>query len=188
MTEKESSTSPNVVTIKKYANRRLYNTATSNYVTLDHLCQMVKEGTEFVVYDAKTGEDITRSVLTQIIVEEENKGGQTMLPVSFLRQLIAMYGNSMQALMPHYLEASMENFQANQRKLQEMFKQSMGGEAFAKMAETNMAMFKAAANAFMPKPGESGEVSRSTTKGDDELSALRTQMAEMQKKLDSLGK
>jgi polyhydroxyalkanoate synthesis regulator protein len=90
--------------------------------------------------------------------------------------------------MPHYLEASMENFQANQRKLQEMFKQSMGGEAFAKMAETNMAMFKAAANAFMPKPGESGEVSRSTTKGDDELSALRTQMAEMQKKLDSLGK
>jgi len=176
------------VIIKKYANRRLYNTSSSSYITLDDLAKMTRDGVDFQVLDAKTGADITHSILTQIIMDEEASGGEQMLPISFLRQLIAMYGNSMQALMPHYLEASMENFQANQRKLQEMFKQSMGGEAFAKMAETNMAMFKAAANAFMPKPGESGEVSRSTTKGDDELSALRTQMAEMQKKLDSLGK
>ena len=176
------------VIIKKYANRRLYNTSSSSYITLDDLAKMTRDGVDFQVLDAKTGADITHSILTQIIMDEEASGGEQMLPISFLRQLIAMYGNSMQALMPHYLEASMENFQANQRKLQEMFKQSMGGEAFAKMAETNMAMFKAAANAFMPKPGESGEGSRSATKGDDELSALRTQMAEMQKKLDSLGK
>jgi polyhydroxyalkanoate synthesis regulator protein len=111
-----------------------------------------------------------------------------MLPISFLRQLISMYGNSMQALMPHYLEASMENFQANQRKLQDIFKQSMGSDAFAKMAETNMAMFKAAASAFMPKGqgGDEGDAPAPKAK-DDELSVLKAQMAEMQRKLDSLG-
>ena len=175
------------VIIKKYANRRLYNTSSSSYITLDDLARMTREGVDFQVLDAKTGADITHSILTQIIMEEEANGAEQMLPVSFLRQLIAMYGNSMQALMPHYLEASMENFQANQRKLQEIFKQSMGGDAFAKMAETNMAMFKAAANAFMPKPGESGE-GPVPAKKDEELAALRAQMAEMQDKLDSLGK
>ena len=174
------------VIIKKYANRRLYNTSSSSYITLDDLARMTREGVDFQVLDAKTGADITHSILTQIIMDEEANGAEQMLPISFLRQLIAMYGNSMQALMPHYLEASMENFQANQRKLQEMFKQSMGGEAFAKMAETNMAMFKAAANAFMPKPGESGE-GPGPGKKDDELAALRAQMAEMQEKLDELG-
>lgn len=172
------------VIIKKYANRRLYNTSSSSYITLDDLAKMTREGVDFQVLDAKTGADITHSILTQIIMEEEANGAEQMLPISFLRQLIAMYGNSMQALMPHYLEASMENFQANQRKLQEVFKQSMGGEAFAKMAETNMAMFKAAAGAFMPH-GEAEEAKRA--KSDDDLAALRKQMADIQKKLDSLG-
>ena len=176
------------VTIKKYANRRLYNTKSSSYITLDDLSRMTREGIDFQVLDAKTGNDITHQILTQIIMEEEASGGEQMLPISFLRQLIAMYGNSMQALMPHYLEATMENFQANQRKLQEVFKQSMGGDALAKMAETNMAMFKAAANAFMPDSdgADAGKVAAPKGK-DDELSALKVQMAEMQKKLDSLG-
>ncbi|HSG34624.1 MAG TPA: polyhydroxyalkanoate synthesis repressor PhaR, partial [Sphingomonadaceae bacterium] len=174
---------------KKYANRRLYNTSSSSYITLDDLARMTRDGVDFQVLDAKTGADITHSILTQIIMEEEASGGEQMLPISFLRQLIAMYGNSMQALMPHYLEASMENFQANQRKLQEVFKQSMGGEAFAKMAETNMAMFQAAADAFMPREGAARAGSKPKAEGkSEELSALKRQMAEMQKKLDSLGK
>jgi len=178
------------VIIKKYANRRLYNTSSSSYITLDDLASMTREGIEFQVLDAKTGGDITHSILTQIIMEEEANGTEQMLPISFLRQLIAMYGNSMQALMPHYLEASMENFQANQRKLQDVFKQSMGGDTFAKMAETNMAMFKAAASAFMNNPGQQAgaEETAEPTSGEDDLSALRRQMEEMQKKLDKLGK
>src|SRR5690606_23613692 len=119
------------------------------------LARMTREGVDFQVVDAKSGKDITHQILTQIIMEEESHGEQ-MLPVSFLRQLISMYGNSMQALMPHYLEATMENFRANQVKLQETWKSSMGPEAFAKMAETNMKMFQAAAGAFMAgaKPPE----------------------------------
>src|SRR5258708_12402918 len=105
------------VVIKKYANRRLYNTATSSYVTLDHLSQMVKDKTDFVVYDAKTGEEITRSVLTQIIVEEENKGGQTLLPIPFLRQLISFYGDSLQGVVPQYLEMSMSQFPRNHKQI-----------------------------------------------------------------------
>src|SRR5690606_24786815 len=103
------------IIIKKYANRRLYNTSSSDYITLDDLARMTREGLDFQVLDAKTGNDITHAILTQIIMEEEASGEQ-MLPVSFLRQLIAMYGNSMQALIPHYLEASMDNFRANQMK------------------------------------------------------------------------
>jgi len=176
------------VIIKKYANRRLYNTSSSSYITLDDLAKMTRDGVEFQVLDAKTGNDITHSILTQIIMDEEASGTEQMLPISFLRQLIAMYGNSMQAMMPHYLEASMENFQANQRKLQDLFKQSMGGDALAKMAETNMAMFKAAANAFMPQgQGEAADQAAAPRGKDDELAALRAQMAEMQRKLDSLG-
>jgi polyhydroxyalkanoate synthesis repressor PhaR len=105
------------VTIKKYANRRLYNTATSSYVTLDHLCQMVKDNTDFVVYDAKTGEDITRQVLTQIIVEEEGKSGQNLLPIGFLRQLIGFYGDNMQFVVPRYLDYSMRWFSSNQEQV-----------------------------------------------------------------------
>lgn len=171
------------IIIKKYANRRLYNTHSSSYITLDDLAQMTRSGVDFQVLDAKTGADITHSILTQIIMEEE-ANGEHMLPVSFLRDLIAMYGNSMQAMMPSYLEASMENFRANQSKLQETFQASMGADAFSKMAETNMAMFQAATNAFMP--GVSGADAEDGKSGDD-LNALKAQMAEMQKKLDKLG-
>jgi polyhydroxyalkanoate synthesis repressor PhaR len=170
------------VIIKKYANRRLYNTQSSSYITLDDLARMTREGVDFQVLDAKTGADITHAILTQIIMEEESSGEQ-MLPVSFLRQLIAMYGNSMQSLMPHYLEASMQNFQANHKGLQDAFKASIGTDAFAKLAETNMAMFQAAASAFMPQgvPPAGGK------KDTDELAQMRAQMKAMQEKLDRMG-
>ena len=178
---------PDPIIIKKYANRRLYNTQSSSYITLDDLSRMTREGLDFQVLDAKTGTDITHQILTQIIMEEETHGEQ-MLPISFLRQLISMYGNSMQAMMPHYLEATMDNFRANQRKLQETWKTSMGPEAFAQLAETNMKMFQAAASAFIPgaKPAEP-PVPRPAASSDD-FEALREQMAEMQRKLDELRK
>ena len=177
------------VVIKKYANRRLYNTQSSSYITLDHLAKMTREGVEFKVLDAKTGADITHQILTQIIMEEESASGEQMLPVNFLRQLIGMYGNSMQSLVPHYLEASMENFRTNQAKLREAFEDSLGNNPLAKLAEQNMAIFKAAATAFMPGGG-SGEkpASAAPAGAGEELSALREQMAEMQRKLDALSK
>jgi len=141
------------ITIKKYANRRLYNTATSSYVTLDHLCQMVKDGMDFVVYDAKTGEDITRSVLTQIIVEEENKG-QNLLPISFLRHLIGLYGDSMQWVVPSYLDYSMQAFSRNQEQMREYFQTTLGGMfpfgRFEEMGKQNLAMFERAMRMFTP--------------------------------------
>jgi polyhydroxyalkanoate synthesis repressor PhaR len=175
------------IIIKKYANRRLYNTRSSSYITLDDLSRMTREGIDFQVVDAKTGADITHQILTQIIMEEESHGEQ-MLPISFLRQLISMYGNSMQALMPHYLEATMENFRANQRKLQETWQASMGPDALTRLAETNMAMFKAAANAFMPDVKPTPPPPSPPPAGDSEFEALKAQMAAMQKKLDELGK
>ena len=175
---------PEPIVIKKYANRRLYNTQSSSYITLEDLSRMTREGVDFQVLDAKTGNDITHQILTQIIMEEESHGEQ-MLPISFLRQLISMYGNSMQALMPHYLEATMDNFRANQRKLQETWQASMGPDALAKLAETNMAMFKAATAAFTPKASEPAH--KPAASGDD-LDALKQQMAAMQKKLDELSK
>ena len=184
---KTDKDAPDTITIKKYANRRLYNTATSSYVTLDHLCQMVKDGIDFVVVDAKSGEDITRSVLTQIIVEEEGKG-DNLLPISFLPQLIAMYGNSMQAMMPPYLEAAMANFQTNQSALQEAFQSNMGADALSKMAESNMAMFNAAASAFMPGAATAPAPTAAPAEDTDDIDTLRKQMAEMQRKLDKLGK
>ena len=143
------------VTIKKYANRRLYNTATSSYVTLEHLADMVKRGQEFNVYDAKSGEDITRSVLAQIIFEEEGKSGQqSMLPIQFLRQLIRFYGDSMQALVPGYLEISMESFARNQERMREQFGLAFGGKNMMKEIEQitrqNMAMFERAVRMFTP--------------------------------------
>ena len=147
---------------------------------------MTREGIDFQVLDAKTGNDITHQILTQIIMEEESHGEQ-MLPISFLRQLIAMYGNSMQAMMPHYLEASMDNFRANQRKLQETWQASMGPDALAKLAETNMAMFKAASSAFMPG-NRAAEPAAKPAASSDDFDALKQQMAAMQKKLDELSK
>ena len=173
------------VIIKKYANRRLYNTRSSSYITLDHLAKMTREGVEFKVLDAKTGADITHQILTQIIMDEE-AGGEQMLPVSFLRQLISMYGNSMQSLIPPYLEASMDNFRANQVKLRQAFEDSMGNNPLAKLAQQNMAMFKAATAAFMP--GNEGAAAAPVATDKDEIAALREQMAEMQRKLDALGK
>ena len=183
MAETEQGEDERVV-VKKYANRRLYNTQSSSYITLEDLARMTRRGVDFVVLDAKTGNDITHSILTQIIMEEEAHGEQ-MLPVGFLRQLISMYGDSMQAVMPQYLEASMANFRANQSKLEDAFKSSIGPEAFAKLAETNMAMFKAAASAFIPKDASGGSPPKEPASDLDELKA---QMAAMQKKLDELGK
>jgi polyhydroxyalkanoate synthesis repressor PhaR len=182
------------IIIKKYANRRLYNTASSSYITLDDLARMVRENVEFQVLDAKTGDDITHSILTQIIMDEEASGGQQMLPVSFLRQLIGMYGNSMQALMPSYLEASMANFRDNQSKIREAFEKGISATPFAAIHETNMAMMRAAADAFMPGLGKPKDkpADRAPAKPapdtQGEIAVLREQMAAMQKKLDELGK
>ena len=172
------------IIIKKYANRRLYNTGSSSYITLEDLARMTRENVDFQVVDAKAGDDITHSILTQIIMEEEEKGEQ-MLPVSFLRQLIGMYGNSMQAMMPSYLEASMENFRTNQSKLREAFEKGIKESPIAKLHETNMAMMRAASAAFIPKSGGSTKADSSS---QDEIAALRQQMAQMQKKLDELSK
>ena len=152
MSEKESGASGPII-IKKYANRRLYNTQTSSYVTLDHLCEMVKEGVEFEVHDARTGEDITRQVLAQIIFDEENKG-QHLLPIQFLRQLIRFYGDSLQAFVPSYLEMSMESFAKNQQEMREKFADALGGKLgykdFEQLTRQNIAMFERAVKMFSP--------------------------------------
>src|SRR5215471_3503269 len=144
------------VIIKKYANRRLYNTGTSTYVTLEDLASMVKAGEEFVVYDAKTGEDITRSVLTQIIFEQENKEGQNLLPINFLRTLIRFYGDSMQMLVPRYLELSIDNFSREQGKFRDQMAQAFGAAGFGpleNMARQNMEMIERAFAMFTPPFG-----------------------------------
>ena len=181
------------IIIKKYANRRLYNTSSSSYITLEDLARMVRENVEFQVLDAKTGDDITHSILTQIIMDEEANGGQQMLPVSFLRQLIGMYGNSMQALMPSYLEASMANFRDNQSKIREAFEKGLSATPFAAIHETNMAVMRAAADVFMPVLGKgkskpAAAPAGTTAEPRDEIAVLREQMATMQKKLDDLSK
>lgn len=184
---KKSTNSDGPTIVKKYANRRLYNTSSSSYITLDDLAGMVRDDVEFQVLDAKSGDDITHSILTQIIMDEESHGEQ-MLPVSFLRELIGMYGNSMQAMMPSYLEASMKNFRENQSKIREAFEMGFSNTPLAKIHETNMAMMQAAADAFMPGRSSKTKESAAPEASDDELSALREQMAAMQKKLDQLGK
>ncbi len=151
----DDTSAKQTVTIKKYANRRLYNTATSSYVTLEHLAAMVKEGIEFNVYDAKTGEDITRSVLTQIIVEEESKSGQNLLPIGFLRQLIGFYGDNMQWLVPKYLEHSMQTLAKNQEQIRGYFQTTFGnmfpfGSTLEEMGKQNLAMFERAMRLFSP--------------------------------------
>src|SRR6201996_3882295 len=141
------------ITIKKYANRRLYNTGTSSYVTLEDLAAMVKKGEDFVVYDAKSGEDITRTVLTQIIFEQENKEGQNLLPITFLRQLIRFYGDSMQMLVPRYLEVSIESLTREQEKFRNQMAQAFGVGAFTSLEDQvrrNMEMFERAFAMFAP--------------------------------------
>jgi polyhydroxyalkanoate synthesis repressor PhaR len=183
------------IVIKKYANRRLYNTGTSTYVTLEDLAQMVKGGSDFVVTDAKTGEDITRSVLTQIIFEQESKG-QNLLPITFLRQLIPFYGDSLQGLLPSYLEMSMKSFAKEQETLRRQMAQAFGKpfEVFEEQARQNMAMFERAFRMFSPF-GENGVEqpkppvpARPQGEGGGDLDALRRQMAEMQRQLDEISK
>lgn len=182
------------VTIKKYANRRLYNTATSSYVTLENLATMVKSGCDFVVYDAKSGEDITRSVLTHIIVEEEAKG-QKLLPVSFLRHLISFYGDSLQILIPRYLEHTMHAFARNQEQMRDYVRDALDGlmpfNQFEEMSKQNMAIFETAMKMFSPfysdddsakKPKED---ERSTVH-NEQLDDLRCRINKMQQQLDAL--
>src|SRR6201993_2773473 len=162
MTEAATKTTE-PVTIKKYANRRLYNTGTSTYVTLEDLAAMVKNGEDFVVHDAKSGEDITRSVLTQIIFEQENKEGQNLLPITFLRKLIRFYGDSMQMLVPRYLEVSIESLTREQEKFRQQMAQTFGVGAFPSLEEQvrrNMDMFERAFAMFAPfarREGGGGE-------------------------------
>ncbi len=183
------------ITIKKYANRRLYNTGTSTYVTLEDLAGMVKKGEDFVVYDAKTGEEITRSVLTQIIFEQENKEGQNLLPIAFLRQLIRFYGDSMQMLVPRYLEVSIESLTREQEKFRNQMAQAFGVGAFTSLEDQvrrNMEMFERAFTMFAPfarretAGGEVGvEPERSPPKGGD-IDDLKRQLDDMKRKVDRL--
>ncbi|GAA0737601.1 polyhydroxyalkanoate synthesis repressor PhaR [Sphingomonas japonica] len=174
------------VIIKKYANRRLYNTETSSYITLDHLAAMTREGRDFKVVDARSDDDITHNVLTQIIMEEEARG-QTLLPVSFLRQLIALYGDSMQAMVPGYLEASMDSFRRNQEQFKTAVEGAFAHSPFAEIAKRNMAMFDAATSAFKAPgmAGAAGDVPAASK--DDEIAALRAELAKLQDKVEKLG-
>ncbi len=181
------------VVIKKYANRRLYNTAASSYVTLDHLSEMVREGVDFVVQDAKTGDDITRSVLTQIIFEQESRG-QNLLPVEFLRRLIRFYGDSMQAFLPAYLNMSMESFAKGQDQMREQFTRTFAGRtpmaAFEEQAQRNMAMFQQALSMWSPFVGGAAPIKPSTSPSegskDEQLAELRRQMEAMQKQIEAM--
>jgi polyhydroxyalkanoate synthesis repressor PhaR len=182
------------VTIKKYANRRLYNTGTSTYVTLEDLATMVKNGEEFAVFDAKTGEEITRAVLTQIIVEQEGKEGQNLLPINFLRQLIRFYGDSMQTLVPRYLEASIDSLTKEQEKFRNQMVQAFGVTPFGPLEEQvrrNMEMFKQAFSMFTPFARTSEQPSSDEPNAapptPSDLDELRRQLADMAKKVERLG-
>lgn len=189
------------VVIKKYANRRLYHTGTSSYVTLEDLSELVRKGEDFVVYDAKTGEDITRSVLAQIIFDEESKEGQNLLPIAFLRQLIRFYGDSMQAVVPRYLEFSMDNLLKEQSHFREQIAKSFGLKAFEaveQQTQTNMKLFADAFRMFNPfaalansasggqaaEGAGTGEPAKPTTRAD--IESLRDEIASMQTRLDKL--
>jgi polyhydroxyalkanoate synthesis repressor PhaR len=185
-----SDTAP--VIIKKYANRRLYNTATSSYVTLDHLCQMVKDGVDFVVYDAKTGEDITRQVLTQIIVEEESKG-QNLLPISFMRKLISFYGGNMQWVVPSYLDYSMQAFSRNQERMREYVQKTVGGifpfDTLSEMGKQNWAMMEQAMKMFAPFSGQPSDGSAGEPSGPTrDIEDLRRRLDEIEREISGIGK
>jgi polyhydroxyalkanoate synthesis repressor PhaR len=200
------------VVIKKYANRRLYNTGSSSYVTLEHLREMVKEGVDFVVYDAKTGEDITRSVLGQIIFEEESRGEQNLLPIQFLRQLISFYGGQMQSLVPSYLELSLNAFTQQQERMREQFSGAFGGGdaygMFQEQVRQNMALFDRAMKMFTPfaympqdgaapvpgaapqpapQPAAKPEAPAAPSGGgEDSLADLKARVEEMQRQIERL--
>jgi polyhydroxyalkanoate synthesis repressor PhaR len=186
------------ITIKKYANRRLYNTGTSTYVTLEDLAVMVKAGEDFVVYDAKTGEDITRSVLAQIIFEQENKEGQNLLPINFLRQLIRFYGDSMQMMVPRFLEASIDSLTKEQEKFRGQLAQTFGGGfgTFEEQIRRNTEMFERTFAMFAPFARQGGQPPEGSgapdkpgdkpAEGGGEITDLKRQMEEMQKRIDRL--
>ncbi len=180
------------IVIKKYANRRLYNTGTSTYVTLEDLAAMVKRGEDFVVYDAKTSEDITRSVLTQIIFEQENKEGQNLLPITFLRQLIRFYGDSMQMLVPRYLEVSIESLTREQEKFRQQMAQAFGGLGTLGPLEAhvrrNMEMFERTFAMFAPfsRHNEKAATDAEKSSGANDVEDLRRQLDEVQKRLERL--
>jgi polyhydroxyalkanoate synthesis repressor PhaR len=179
------------ITIKKYANRRLYNTGTSAYVTLEDLATMVKEGENFVVFDAKSGEDITRSVLAQIIFEQENKEGQSLLPIAFLRQLIRFYGDSMQMLVPRFLEQSMQSLTSQQGKFREQMAQAFGGVGFGAMEDQvrrNMEMFEKTFAMFAPFARGQSKSEEKPQSASGEMDDLKRQLDELQKRIDRLGK
>jgi polyhydroxyalkanoate synthesis repressor PhaR len=208
--EGEQASEP--VIIKKYANRRLYNTESSAYVTLDALAEMVRSERDFVVYDAKSGEDLTHSVLTQIIVEQESSGGQNLLPIGFLRQLIRFYGNSMEGLVPSYLEFSLDTLTREQEKYQKQFTNAFGHatfEAMQEQARRNIALFEHALTMFSPfaaiaegrkaPPAPAAESSEKNQRPEptapaagaaatrsDELAQLRQQLAAMQEQINKL--
>ena len=192
MARSKSGGESGTIVIKKYANRRLYDTETSSYITLELLSQMTREGRDFVVVDAKSGEDITHNVLTQIIMEEEQRG-ENMLPVNFLRQLISLYGDSMQSMVPQYLEASMEAFRKNQQQFQEAMQGAFTGGPFAELAKRNMEMLNVAATAFkgnnplMPgMPAMPGAAKKADAPSDD-VADLKAQLAALNAKIDKLG-
>lgn len=194
-------TNANVAVVKKYANRRLYNTATSSYVTLEELSVMVRDGQEFLVYDAKSGDDITRSVLTQIILEEDSKG-RNLLPIAFLRQLIGFYDDQLHAFLPRYLELSMENFARHQDQMRDYVGQTLGRffpiNQFEDMARQNMALFQRAASMFTP-PGVDGDEmgTRGMAQGSagpaaapdigEEMKTLKSELEEMRRQIRELG-
>jgi polyhydroxyalkanoate synthesis repressor PhaR len=207
VSDEQNNKAKNATVIKKYANRRLYNTATSTYVTLEDLAKMVKEGADFVVYDAKTGEDITRSVLTQIIFEEENKDGNNLLPINFLRQLIRFYGDSMQGMVPNFLEFSMGNLMQEQDKIRKQMTDTFGGgdtfKLMEEQAKRNMQMFQDSmkmftpfgtagfANPFGATAGRNDAVPPETAKpssNKDDLQALKDQLTAMQQKIDAMNR
>ena len=201
--DKPASPEGGRIVIKKYANRRLYNTASSSYVTLEHLSEMVKQNVDFVVYDAKTNEDITRSVLTQIIFEEENQG-QSLLPIQFLRQLIGFYGNSLQSFLPSYLELSLASFTQQQDRMRTQLG-SLGavpgiGGPFDEQIRQNLALFDRAMKMFSPfsyaRPEDSAAkaeaapptAAAAAPTNDDALADLRKRMEEMQAQIEKLAK
>ncbi|MCK1273637.1 polyhydroxyalkanoate synthesis repressor PhaR [Bradyrhizobium sp. 61] len=188
-------------TIKKYANRRLYNTGTSTYVTLEDLAAMVKDGEDFLVYDAKTGDDITRSVLAQIIFEQENKAGQNLLPTTFLRQLIRFYGDSMQMVVPKYLEQSIATLTQEQEKFRKQIANSLSGTPFAPLEEQvrrNMELFQQTFSMFKPfapnagrpatTPEPEADASAAAPTDTSNIDDLRQQMKDMQERLERMSK
>lgn len=189
MADKDDNAGEPII-IKKYANRRLYNTAKSSYVTLDHLAQMVRDGQDFVVNDAKSGEDITRGVLAQIIFEEEAKEGNTMLPANFLRSLIRLYGDTLQGFVPGYLDASMETFAKNQERMREQVRQAFEANPalanFEALARTNMEWFENAMRMFAPFTAGMQKGQGKGASKEVELETLKQQLASMQEQLNKL--